>query len=161
MNCIGSNSIGLLMANANSYDYPGPNPSPFWTGFTGQHQFSDGDPIEDDPEGERTNLSCFENSQNELDSSDLIFNGQDPYDNQQSGCTTENRELILFHNEDQTEDYTGDPRNLYYEFDWACFPSWFGLGEDEQDWNGQELRLEQDCSSEAVALLESILGYWS
>lgn len=157
-----SNSIGLLMPNANSYDYTGMNPSPFLIvelGFTSQDQ-SDGDPIEENLEGDQTYHSRFGYLPNELDSSNLFFNCQDPYGNQ-NGCRKENTELILFHNEDQLEDYNGDSRNLYHEFAWDYFQSWLGFGEDEHgnDCNGQDLKPEPDCSSDALALLEAILGY--
>ncbi|CAK9320024.1 unnamed protein product [Citrullus colocynthis] len=149
----GSNCIGLLMLNANSYNYPMAE-----FGFTSQHQ-SDGDPIGDNPEGEQTYYSYYGWLSSELDSTDL-FDCQDPYGNR-NGCRMENTELTLLQNEDQVEDYNGDSRNLYYEFTWDCFQLWFGFGEDEQgqDWNGQELKPENDCNSDALALLEAVLGY--
>lgn len=150
----GSDSIGLLMLNANDYDY-----SIAEFGFMSQHQ-SDGDPIGDNPESEQTYHSCYGWPSNEVEPTDLFFNCEYPYGNQ-NGCINESTtELILYQNENQLEDYNGDSRNLYYEFSWDCLRFWFGLGEEEQgqERNGQELTPENDCRSDALALLEAILG---
>lgn len=140
MSYSGSDSIGLIMPNGNSYDYPPEQYSPpFWTteiGFPIRHQ-SDGDPIGDSSEGEQSYHSCFGYSTSYTEfCRDLFFNfqDQDPY-GYQNGCTMENTDDILLHN----EDYNGDSRNLGYESAWDCFQSWFRLGEDEfsYHWNGR------------------------